>query len=525
MKIFQIACTAIVAASVISGCSSSDSVTDSGFEADVRAAPLAAQSVTISIADPDGIPVATVTSQSADMSTAATATSTGATSLDLDIVLTNNAGRILFNPKLVHDAANAANDLGTAVLAGSGAYPSTGDQYLALGTKAVDHTGGTSVATESDTLDINTIDAVTDPMVLVFTIPTQDISLYTTDGTSTSVIEQIDTGAQVQTEILNDVSLRFRGNNSGFRDGVSSPDGRYVFMGHKQQPVIAILNTVTHGIDSIQLLENAGVFGATHAVTMSPNTQYLYATVVEGAHMYAYGTSGLSSDNAGGIKNYLVKVDRESMTVVSRLDLTEGMAGARLRKLTISDDGNTGVVGVGWGGHVAVVDLSGDMSLTQMVNVTATGGGRPRFAVISGDASKAYVAYNPEDTPPSPDGNLDVIDLSDYSITQIMPTTATGTTYAADLQIGPDGRLYYARMNTQFLTTFDISGAPVETEIANVDTVSRMRSQIAFNPYGGVYYYLNTGSDLQVFDITDDSLSDSFAVGTGGYHMNIPSTY
>ncbi len=513
--------TVIVGTGFLAGCNSSSS-SSSAYTAPTRAAALAAQTAVITITDPAGTPSVSVDTQPANITLAATVTSPGtggAGTIDVALSATNNAGRIISNMKVDIGATSTLS--GNTISNSSGTLPS-GDEYISFGPKAVAD-GATRDA--ADLLSFNT-GGSTGNITLNVTLPTQDFSLWTTDSTSSTAIQDIDTGAQTQDYNVDVQGIGGHDYQASLRWGASSPDGHYLFMGHKQQPVIVVLDTTTLAYSTVAMLENNGTLGATDAVAMSPDAHYLYASVLEGDHNYRDGSSN-GYHTSLNIRNWLVKVDRTTMEVVSRLELTPANSGARLRRLSISSDGSTGALAVDWSGDVDVINLN-NMTLTKSVNVTGDCGARPRYAAIAPDASKVYVACNDTDSTdlPNPDGAITVIDLSDYSMSSITPTTATGTNYVSDLQFGPDGRLYYARDGGQYLSIFDVSTTPpTEKEIPNADVVSRCRAGISFSPYGDYYYCLNNSSDLQVFKMSDDSLFDSYNVGTRGYHMLIPTSY
>jgi WD40 repeat protein len=530
MKLLPLVSAIIIGSSVVAGCSSSSSSSTDTADAAAsftpyeRVAPLAAQTATITIADPAGTPVVTITTQPANITLAAIATIPGANSLDVAITATNASGRILFNLKAIMDDAGAA-------LNGSTVSGSTGtigaDNYVFFGTKAV------ADAASADAEDSFTFDTTGTMGSITFdvTLPTQDIALYSQDDTGSGAreITIFDTGNTIAAnDDLDNVDLWSHqpeeGNHASLTRGVSSPDGQFTFFGHKQGMAINVLNNTTHELSEIPLRGDSNETGYTDAVVMSPNGQYLYASLHEGTH--GYDVSSGSEDR--GHKAYLVKVDASSMEVVSKLDITSGTGHQKPKNMSISADGSLGALAMHGLGIVYIVDLAGDMAIQSSVDVSSVSNYPQRVAMAS-DAEAVIVSYFDDNTTDlfNPDGDLTIIDLKAANALSNIAITTPDTNYRTrDLRFGPDGRLYYLRDATGQLSIFDFTtGSPVETEISSAVTgASSYRTPVAFGPYGD-YYYVCSNALIAKIDITDDTLVSSTNAVRQCYHGLTASAY
>lgn len=516
MKLLPLVGAIIVGTSVISGCSNDNdpAAAAPGAAPIVRVAPLATQTATISIADPDGTPVATVTSQPADMVLTAAATSTGATTLDLVLGLTNNAARPLSNPKTVVDTAGST--LGTATIAGTGTIGT--DAFAALGALSLDTAGANDPAT-ADMLSVSVIDAVTDPMVIVVTIPTQDAMIFVSDSTSSNSTPELNrfdiSDAQSDTQVdLNHLAFDQKQGNAGLREGDRSRDGKYAFFGHRQMPMVAVYNTITGEASSIDLsVENRS--GSVDSVVVSPDGLYAYASFVDGDHMYVNYSSGALR----GVE--LVKIDISTMSVMSRLRFDSEGGNARPRRLSIASDGTTGALNIGnFRGEIAVIDLE-SMTINKMLDVSASGYD-PRHAAISPDGAYVYVGQNDDEGDADQMGELDVITVADGTITPVTLTTTGSRTRA--LRFDSTGRLFFVRDGAPDLAilTFtggDYSAVTGETEFDFTGTPDGFD----FGPYGE-YYYLCSGGAVVKVDVATNTEAYNTSVGSDG-HMCVVTAY
>ena len=541
-------------ATVLAGCFHDD---DTGTNAFARVnTPIAAQTATISIADPGGAtPVVTVT-QPADIELTATVTTPGvggAGTIDVVVTATNNAKREITNFKAITVAADST--MGTATIASTGTVagsgPLAGEDFMYFG-KLVTAVGKTAAGIDDFSITLGLTPA--DPLVIGLSLPTEDVGLVTTDSYSgEEEIISIDTGVGGQRSVGDTgayVFIDFADSSSyaaNATEGPLSPDGRYVYAGHKTRPYILVLDTQAGTVDAIELLPppetpypsgQTSRIASVDSITMSPNGEYLYANILDGSHPYSATTSCAYGDADDVIiKNYIMKVEISTMEVMGQLDVTTpgtavcnlGDNQGVLKKMSMNSAGTIGAAALFNTGRVVIVDLRDEMSLLKSVIVDndpldVDNKIEPHFTAVHPDGSKVYVVYN------NNTGNeIDVIDTDDYSITQIVPTTVTNSE-VRDLRFGPDGRLYFARSSGgQYLTIFDVDASPMtELEVLDADVGNTYTyGKIAFSPYGDYYYYNNSSSQLYKFDITTDvATADSpIASGSDGYHITTPTKY
>jgi len=292
MKIIRYAGILLLGASVLSGCSSSNSSDDDDDTVE-PSTPLAAQSATISIADPAGTtPIATVTTIT-DSLIGLTATVTtpgvgGAGTIDIVISGTNNAPRDITNFKAVVDTAGST--LGTATITGSSgqvqnnaASANFDEHYVYLGAPLVTPPGKT--VENVDDLRITLGATPADPLVIQVNLPTEDVALIGTDDyEGEDEIESYDTGVGGEREVGFTDVYEYDNNAANATEGFLSADGRIAYVGHKSNPYIMMLDTHTGTVDAVALLdppetENpSGTFariGSVDSVVPSPDCKWL----------------------------------------------------------------------------------------------------------------------------------------------------------------------------------------------------------------------------------------------------------
>ena len=71
-----------------------------------------------------------------------------------------------------------------------------------------------------------------------------------------------------------------------------------------------------------------------------------------------------------------------------------------------------------------------------------------------------------------------------------------------------------------------MSGATVtEVEIPNATIGNTRNRSMEFDPYGNSYFIVGGISDVYIFDISDDSLTNNFDIGSSARHFAMPSIY
>ncbi len=277
------------------------------------------------------------------------------------------------------------------------------------------------------------------------------------------VSEELDVGVLGNPGMGSPESSPTSDGTSGAMNGVMSPDGRLAYYGHRNQPAMIIADlvngTVTNGDDltgNNNLRTDGlglGTFGHVRAVTMSPDNRYLYAVVNEGSSTYECSTSYTSDD----MTLQIVRVERETMTVVDRLVLLTGVREAQARRVTLSADGTRGAVAIRTRnassgtpaemvqGKLFVIDMT-TMSIIdgdpqagdQMAPFdTSAVGLVVSKAVMSPGGDKVYVAIND-----APDAALRLLDVATATF-ESLPQPTFGLDDTRVLEFGPDGRLYW----------------------------------------------------------------------------------
>ncbi|MFT7555197.1 MAG: WD40 repeat protein [Planctomycetota bacterium] len=538
MKIFQIACTAIVAASVISGCSSSNNAPAPAAPSFPRVADLVAQTATITITDPTGVgagPTVAVTSQPADITVTGSATVlVGVVTLNLKA--TNNSGRVISNMKAVLDAATSTL-AGASVTASSGT-DLAGDDFVSFDVDAV--TGYVKSVDKAATatavaMDITTV-AATD-LSLNFVFPTEDVLVLVGGdfGSRQHTYYTVDSGDGLPDFEHDGIahSLNQYSAAAGFRISAPHPDGTKFFLGTRQMPQVVVHDNVT-GKSTHMSIARDGRAGAIHGLTVSPDSEYLYVSLLDGEHSAPWDGGGT------GARVWLIKIAIATMTEVGALELTTDAGGtARLQDLTITTDGTLGAAPLFFSGQVAVVNLA-DMTLnkyldvTQVIKTTATppisgsAGFKPRHSAISPDGAYVYVAHQYDyDSTTGLEGSLEV-----YDVPTGTGAAVTLTTYAASspkgLKFGPDGRLYYLRNQANPLSIFTFTAADYSAPTAEIEVVggTGAYAEVAFGPYGDYYYTQDNGTTVEQFDITTDTVTNTITgIGGSRYHVLSVSAY
>ncbi|MFK5947809.1 MAG: hypothetical protein QM500_03430 [Methylococcales bacterium] len=478
-----------------------------------RLAPLAAQTATISIADPDGTPVVTITGQPNDMVLTATVTAISATSLNLDLGLTNNAGRLLFNPKVVID--ETASTVGTALLNGSGNYTNTNaDEFVSLGDTAID-TGASTDAANSTTMSITVIDT-TDPIILEVSIPTEDSTIYVSAGRGSTgtTLPFIDVSNSKSASSIDLSALAFiRQDQARPRDGVSSVDGKYTYFGHSQLSVVITVDTLTHEVSAIPLSID-GQVAAIPGVDISPDGAYLYATQLDGDHIRQ------SAPGGGEIIARLIKIDTGTHEEMSRVDLVipvdentlpgQSSGSGVPYEPSISVDGTKAVVLIKDSSTAFIVDLA---TMTVDKLLTVTGSSNIRMAALSPDNKFVYVGDK--------SSNLWVIDVA-TGLTTSVTETGFGTTRGVQFV----GTQLYVLTNSGDIEVFDFATDDYSVPTANnsFTFTGSTAYNFAFGPYGKYYYICYNGADTIQVDITDNSEVNSINSGNRG-HTCVVSAY
>lgn len=280
-----------------------------------------AQAGQISIADPDGTPVVTITTQPNDLVLAATA-SFNAGSLTLDLDVTNNTGVTLHSPKAVVTSANLGDLTETGTVGA--------DPYVRIGT------GFGLGASESQSLVFTGVDASADPMVIDLTIAHDETLLIGGTHKDTGVaVRLFDTATGTLTASVACVGPSFSGNDGSrcsLRDPVMSLDGQFLYGGSNSTAHVKQIDLTTGAL--VQALQLDTGPGSVRGVTMSHDGATLYALHSRRCPGGDRGTGGVD----------LVEIDRATLVESDRLALHPTSTLWSGESIALSPDGETLVV-------------------------------------------------------------------------------------------------------------------------------------------------------------------------------------
>lgn len=487
--------------------------------------PVPAQTATITI--DLSVPTATVTSQPAHMNLeidGAVSWAGDGNPLDFTLKATNTGfHRLVFNLKAVVTATSAGTmALTDGDFAGDPYYFFSNTGILAGASKTVDVQISGLSGTGTLTVDL---DLRNHPLLLGSSNITVNSNLWMADssGTAQQTAEAI-AGFGNTGIFTADVSK----GRSGITMGVVSPDGRYVYYGVRNQPMIVTVDTVTKAITNSQDLTGAnnilsdasgdGSVGYTRGVFMSPTDgEHLYVLLHTNAHMYESGSDGRANLMT---EITIVKLRRSDLIEVSRLVVVGQMHGLMAKHMAFSADGSRAALPLHFyyatidedvepdslQGKLFVVDIA-SMSVVDGDTVAAgnqpfevSPGGEPvEAAAMNADGSKVYMDL---------DGVLSVLDVS----TGNMSATAQPPNPPTDgylLLWGPDGRLYW--LGNGHFHIYDLGTDSYDAEVAGTFI------SMFFSPDAERYLLMRNSSNPdngQWFNISNDAIVNSPAAGT-----------
>lgn len=444
-----------------------------------------------------------------------------ADTVTISLTLKNGSKSILHNPKALF------SNLSEGTITGDGGFgpqpPSEG------GAPTYVYFGPESIAPGSTA----TRDVVVDNVTGVDTMLTMDVDIlvhpwFILPGGDDGVVAT-DSSGSGESVFINDVAEDTGFGGGGAPDAwtradAKSPNGRYVYYTNRNQPAIVTYDTVDLSFtigDSYMggdiAHDGTGDVGFIDGLTQSPDGEHIYAVLSHGVHTYPFGSSMWPEPD----EIEVLKLRATDLGVVERVTIWEpgplpvgGPSGeVRGRRMVLTPDGSMGAVAIQNDGLVYLIDTS-DLSVIDADDGTdgdqgfATTTFAPRIAAPSPDGSLIYVATNRLDTN---DGTLEVIDVSDGSITTLAPDTVTvGNNMPTFLEFGPDGRLYYGRSydsTVPGLSIYDPAGMSW-TEIAGEMTAIAFRAD-------AYYVWDDDAEEVRAFDYTDSELVFEATGATG----------
>lgn len=167
---------------------------------------------------------------------------------------------------------------------------------------------------------------------------------------------------------------------------VMSPDGSKVFVGHRSHPFVSVLDLATMTISATAPLGMG--YGTVSGLALSPDEQFLYATVSMGGHMRAGGCPTFNCPPPGSRSVDLVKLSSDTLMEQGRVNLVMGSDVGIGRRLSVNEAGTRGALSVDHEGLFFVVEL-GPMSASGF----ATPATRPRLVQIAPDGMEIYIVH------------------------------------------------------------------------------------------------------------------------------------
>ncbi|HUS66432.1 MAG TPA: hypothetical protein VMZ28_17970, partial [Kofleriaceae bacterium] len=251
------------------------------------------------------------------------------------------------------------------------------------------------------------------------------------------------------------ISVTGPGQDFGYRPGVFSLDGRYLYLGSRNSPEITTYDLVTMG--ETQTARIAGEHDKTHVQQLmaGPDGRTLYALFNDGAHAYHSVSPGEEAKFQVPIHVELVAIDRVTWKELARVRLATRSGPSdyhlRGRRFALSPDGSLAVITVSGGrpgdadddvsgedrGSVHIVELA---TLTEvdtdagtegtqpiaLDDVPVTGGGDPVVfnpswpTFVDADTVLIGPSYDdtevPNDAIVVPQNMIAELDMSDYSV-------------------------------------------------------------------------------------------------------------
>ena len=525
----------------VAGCSSDDSSSVGAQKPFTVEAPLAAQTATIVINDPNGVPTVTVSTPAANITLAGTASIPVAGSVDVVLTATNNASRILTNLKAVIDPASVVDSTaGTpTVTTSSGSYNT--DPYTYFGPAVAVGADATS-GYDGQTLRIGGIAGGATSVTFNVTMPTDHPIIASARWTGENGYYLIDSATGERTFVDTD-SVAMYQDDGGVTSGVSSADGTRLYMGSRNTGDIIVtdLNTIAadaaatptptyeNSVSAIQV-SDAGIANV-FRVALSVDGKTLYALVNEGGHRWYDVDNWYNYGNAMTAR--LVKVDVATGKVKGDVAMFGGDYTARARGIDFTADGNTAVVvnSSFTQSQLDIINLS-SMTVTKSIDVPMDVNNDQllRAAAISADGKTVYAMYRDDY-----DNNSDLIvaDVASGSVKRITVDKGIWTAYQMDFD--KNGMLYIAtdagffRFNPATGLMTDLSGSGVDSLLVAFDASGDRvyHTQRGSSPVRSYAYDVATGAQIDT-DGNDDGTVGylSMNLGSSMYsHLHAVSTY
>jgi sugar lactone lactonase YvrE len=437
-------------------------------------------------------------------------------------------------PRLIFNLKTLVTALAEGTVTGDGTF--SGDPFVYYGPEAL-----APGAMTTRQVVINGVTGAVDPATADLELLDHVMAYVPGGGYGGTPNLAIDTSGSGMSGMVDHFALAFSGagGDNGIQDAVISPDGRFLYLAARNQPMLIVVDTTTltavaggdlTGNNNIQF-DQTGSIGFVDGVVMSPDTLFLYALVTEGCHNYS--TEGSNITGYGGpslVANttaWLVKLNRATLQEVGRVALTTNNAGAPsvgAKGLSLSPNGLRAACCLKNQGEVYLVEtptmtlFDADLGMAGSPPFDVSGHSlRPRHTTFSADGNTLYVAHSGG----TDDKSLDVIDLTTRTVSPLAATANfAGYSYSetGDLVLGPDGRLYYTHPYKDTfpgLSIYDFGGGTWTDFHMAPDFISP--NAMTFSSDGTRYWlYHNSGGPddrLYQFEVGTDALVPNEADG------------
>jgi DNA-binding beta-propeller fold protein YncE len=357
---------------------------------------------------------------------------TGTATYDFDtdtmrvqITAENRFAKLLYNPKLV------VNSIEQGTLANpSSPVAIDGRPWIYYGPESI---GILDQSTRE--LVFTGVDGTIDPVEMNVTFVSHPL-LITGEGSGLRVGDSFPTGlrAQIPCSLGNSGSCNFT-------EAIYTKDGAKVFLADGRRPAVVVLDLATLSTSAGPDLSGRGFIDS---INLSPDGETIYAVLNTNAHRQLNSSSGTQLVAVG--QTYLVKIDARTLEERSRVLLVSATQGdkqsrARGHRLSITADGREGAMAVKNIEKVFHLDLETMEVLREIQMSPGIAGAKVRYAAIRPDGAEIYVCYR------NAMNRLEVINTANYAISPLLIEGATISGRPGDMLFGPDGRLYFSRKN------------------------------------------------------------------------------
>jgi hypothetical protein len=410
--------------------------------------------------------------------------------LDVTLTFTNMETKLLFNLKAMFGA------LGQGVVTANGTI--NGTTFAYYGPEALD-----AAASKVATFQLTGIDGTVDPVTVALDFRTDP--MWATQGTwdnSPMLSDSSSSGMGIYGD-SQPFGYRMADGDSIYNAGVFSADGRRLFLGSHNMPIVVVKDMTTLE-DTIGATLDAGV-GAVRWMEVSPDGASLYVLLLTGEHLYRrvdVDTGGAGCTATCEITPpdlALVELSTTDLSELGRVTLVSDAADRLTRGylFDVSPSGTRAAVPIHPPGQIAFVDLT---TMTVIDTDPGTAGDQhldisgtypdPHSVAYSADGATLYVV------PREGLGGLVKVDTGTYAITAEAATTAVNRTATGRLALGPDGRIYDAHRIDPELQIYD----PVGDSWTEIDLPDQARG-ITFL---GDKYLTHDGAAVIVRGLADD---------------------